>query len=408
MPSPTMATTLPDDCSSATSFALSPGSTSASTLSMPSLLATASAVLRLSPVSITTSMPIPFSSDTASAEVGLIASAMPMAPHGFPSRSTIVTVIPRSSKAATTVSRSPNGTFNSSRRARLPTVTRRPFTVALTPFPARLSNPLISMRGIPSAFALRTMASPNGCSDPASTLAAITNMSGHDSSKRRISITSGCPLVRVPVLSKTTVVTLPATSSASPPLMRMPSSAPFPVPTMMAVGVANPRAQGQAITRTVMKMVSENANLGSSGARAGTPKTYQRAKAVRAITITVGTNTAATRSASLWMGALATWASSTNLTICARAVSLPTLVARTLSIPFLLMLAPMTSEPSSFGTGRLSPVIMLSSTEERPSMTTPSVGTFSPGRTTITSPTSRSSTGISTSSPSRTTRAVFA
>ena len=55
----------------------------------------------------------------------------------------------------------------------------------------------------------------------------------------------------MPVLSNTTVVSLPAISSASPPLIRMPFSAPLPVPTMIAVGVARPRAHGQAMISTV-------------------------------------------------------------------------------------------------------------------------------------------------------------
>src|SRR5215469_6700693 len=39
-------------------------------------------------------------------------------------------------------------------------------------------------------------------------------------------------------------------SRLSPPLIRIPCSAPFPVPTIIAVGVARPRAHGQATTRT--------------------------------------------------------------------------------------------------------------------------------------------------------------
>ena len=38
----------------------------------------------------------------------------------------------------------------------------------------------------------------------------------------------------------------------------MPFSAPLPVPTMMAVGVARPRAQGQEITSTEMPMERAN------------------------------------------------------------------------------------------------------------------------------------------------------
>ncbi len=65
--------------------------------------------------------------------------------------------------------------------------------------------------------------------------------------------TAGSPFVIVPVLSKTTVSILCALSKCSALLIRMPDSAPLPVPTMMAVGVARPREQGQAITRTAVK-----------------------------------------------------------------------------------------------------------------------------------------------------------
>ena len=41
-------------------------------------------------------------------------------------------------------------------------------------------------------------------------------------------------------------------SSGSPPLMSIPLVAPTPVPTITAVGVAKPRAQGQAIANTVI------------------------------------------------------------------------------------------------------------------------------------------------------------
>lgn len=41
-----------------------------------------------------------------------------------------------------------------------------------------------------------------------------------------------------------------ALSKACPPLIRTPREAPTPVPTITAVGVARPRAHGQAITIT--------------------------------------------------------------------------------------------------------------------------------------------------------------
>ncbi len=69
-------------------------------------------------------------------------------------------------------------------------------------------------------------------------------------------MSSGFPIVRVPVLSKITAFALFAVSRASPPLIRIPFVAPFPVPTIIAVGVAKPRAQGQAITRTETAAIS--------------------------------------------------------------------------------------------------------------------------------------------------------
>ena len=64
--------------------------------------------------------------------------------------------------------------------------------------------------------------------------------------------TSGAPFVMVPVLSRTTVFTPCAVCSASADFTRMPFAAPRPVPTMMAVGVASPKAQGHEITSTLI------------------------------------------------------------------------------------------------------------------------------------------------------------
>ena len=66
------------------------------------------------------------------------------------------------------------------------------------------------------------------------------------------SVTSGSPLVRVPVLSITTVSIRAEVSSAVAFLNRIPRLAPSPVPTMIAVGVARPSASGQVMTTTVI------------------------------------------------------------------------------------------------------------------------------------------------------------
>ncbi len=68
----------------------------------------------------------------------------------------------------------------------------------------------------------------------------------------------------------------------------------------------------------------------------------------------------------------------------------------------------MSASPAVFSTGTGSPVIIDSSTEERPSITAPSTGTLSPGRTRSFCPAFTSSSGTSVSVPSaEISRAVF-
>ena len=64
------------------------------------------------------------------------------------------------------------------------------------------------------------------------------------------------PSVMVPVLSSTAASTTCVASSTSPPLITMPSWAPRPVPTMIAVGVASPSAHGQAMISTATAAVN--------------------------------------------------------------------------------------------------------------------------------------------------------
>ena len=137
------------------------------------------------------------------------------------------------------------------------------------------------------------------------------------------------------------------------------------------------------------------------------PRISQTTNVTVAMTITAGTNQAAMTSARRAMGGLEPCACSTRRTICASAVSAPTLVARKVNDPVVFMVAPITSSPARLVTGIGSPVSIDSSTGEKPSSTTPSTGTFSPGRTTTRSPTSTWATGTSDSTPPRTTRAVL-
>ena len=77
------------------------------------------------------------------------------------------------------------------------------------------------------------------------------------------------------------------------------------------------------------------------------------------------------------------------------------LVVRIFSTPVILMHPLVISCPTSISRGRLSPVNALVFRLEVPSTTTPSMGTFSPGCTTITLPISTSSGSTLSSVPSR-------
>ncbi len=142
----------------------------------------------------------------------------------------------------------------------------------------------------------------------------------------------GFPSVIVPVLSKRTAFTLPERSKDAASLNRIPYSAAFPVPTVIAIGVANPIAQGQDMTRTEIKIVRPNAM--------SFPAINHKAQATIAIVITAGTNTRATLSASLAIGALVLWVSSIALIIFDKTVSSPTAVTSALIEPFVFTVPP--------------------------------------------------------------------
>jgi hypothetical protein len=201
--------------------------------------------------------------------------------------------------------------------------------------------------------------------------------------------------VTVPVLSSTITFALRAVSRASPPLISIPCCAPLPVPTITATGVASPSAHGQAIISTEISTV--NASLKSPVPMShAVPASMARA-------MTTGTNMPEILSASLAMGAFDPCASSMSFTIRARVVALPTRVARQTTEPLRLMLPPVTSAPSSFSTGVLSPVSIDSSAEVMPSVTIPSTGNLSPGLTITSSSTLTLDAGTVFSLPSRRT-----
>mmetsp|Transcript_13548 Transcript_13548/g.47352 ORF Transcript_13548/g.47352 Transcript_13548/m.47352 type:complete len:571 (-) Transcript_13548:1496-3208(-) len=212
-------------------------------------------------------------------------------------------------------------------------------------------------------------------------------------STRSQAATRGWPTVRVPVLSKTTQSTECAISSARPPLIKTPCVAPRPVPTMTAVGVARPRAQGHATTTTeTPKSMAKRSGLDSSSQSCGMAPEQARvyhATNVEKLNATInGVNLAATTSAYSWIGAFESCASSTRRAICASVDSEPTLDARMKNMAPVAVADPKTASPRRLRTGRDSPVSAASSTKASPTVdsTTPSQGTAAPGSTLRTSP----------------------
>ena len=143
-----------------------------------------------------------------------------------------------------------------------------------------------------------------GCSLLASKLPARDNSSFFVMPSAGItSVTFGTPSVMVPVLSSATMSTCPVSWRLSAVLKRIPFLAPTPLPTIIATGVASPRAQGQLTTNTVMALARENPM--------GAPTNSQIIRVNSAMIITTGTNTPEIRSASLATGALVAAASLT-------------------------------------------------------------------------------------------------
>ena len=123
--------------------------------------------------------------------------------------------------------------------------------------------------------------------------------------------------------------------------------------------------------------------------------------------ITTGTKIPETLSAAFAIGAFVAAASLTILIICERAVSSPTFMARHLIKPDWFTVAADTLSPTSLSAGTLSPVSADSFTALLPSITTPSAGMLSPGRTRKISPMTICSAGTVTSLPSRSRVAVL-
>ena len=114
-------------------------------------------------------------------------------------------------------------------------------------------------------------------------------------------------MVTVPVLSSTTISTFPASSRETAVLKRIPFFAPKPLPTIIATGVASPRAQGQLMTNTEIPRAKVKPKVW--------PIKSQTTVVTIAIEITTGTKMPETLSATFAMGALVAAASLTMVII---------------------------------------------------------------------------------------------
>ena len=338
-PSPTIATTAPPSWRRATASAFPAGSTPAITCSIPTSAATACAACSLSPVRRIGRRPSQVSSATASALVGLTVSARMKTARARPSQAAATAVLPSRSASSTTAAR--DGSSARPRPARSigrPTSTSRPPTRPSTPRPLRPANDSTASSG-PRLAAAAAIARPAGCSEAASREPASRSASASDVPGAAVRATSdGRPRVTVPVLSSTTVSIRRVDSSTSGPRIRMPE-----------LGAA-PGADEERGRRRQPERAGAGDDQDGDRGRERERQARHRSRATRrmwraASASTIGTNTAATRSASRCTGAFPTCASSTSAVIRASAVSEPTRCARTTSRPPRLTVAAATSSP---------------------------------------------------------------
>ena len=236
----------------------------------------------MSPVIIATSIPISWSFIIALALLSLTISATAIIPAILLFIAIYIGVLPSAANLSDISSNFLRAIFLSCINFLLPNKIPLDSISTSIPWPGIATN--LSILYKPKFFfsPSLTIASPRGCSEPFSALAAIFKSSSLlISPSVIISVTTGFPSVIVPVLSNTIVFILWVDSNASPPFISIPFSAPFPVPTIIAVGVASPNAHGQAITRTAINILRANS--------ISFPDINQAIDTITAIANTIGT-----------------------------------------------------------------------------------------------------------------------
>ena len=201
------------------------------------------------------------SSCTACLLVGFTTSATAMTPMSCPPRAKNSGVLPSTAISSPNWRSAPPRIPFASINRRLPARQVSSPIRPTIPWPGICLKSLTGRKESPSFSASVTIASAKGCSDSFSREAAICSSSFEwIPSLQSIFVTTGVPWVMVPVLSRTTVSMLWAVSRASADLIRIPFVAPLPVPTIIAVGVASPSAQGQEMTRMEIPIERANSN----------------------------------------------------------------------------------------------------------------------------------------------------
>jgi hypothetical protein len=228
MPSPAMATTRPSLCSRSITAAFWSGSTSGITSSIDRRFATASAVVRLSPVSMTMRSPSAWSWAMASGVVSLIGSATPRGP---PRRRRRRRTSP-SALAPHLVGARRGLTGRHAELLEQPQVAER--DAGRPRDPSRPSRARFEGVGRPLARRGARALDDRGRER---VLAAALERRGHAQDVRlgrpligTTAASAGLPRVSVPVLSTTSVSTLRSTSIASAFLKSTPAAAPRPSP----------------------------------------------------------------------------------------------------------------------------------------------------------------------------------
>ena len=208
MPSPTMAT-LPCSFRRRITASLPSGRTPAMTSSTPACAPMAFAVRSLSPVSMTTRMPMPCSSRTACGLSGLMMSATAITPRSLPLRQKNSGVLPCSASRAARSCVSCGIAARLCAKARLPPASFCPSSSAVRPLPGSARKFVTSGASIPAAR--RTTARASGCSlRCSSALASRSSSSSVTPGAGSRSVTSGSPCGMVPVLSRATIAKRPS------------------------------------------------------------------------------------------------------------------------------------------------------------------------------------------------------